>query len=295
MSTRCLQYHDNAQHLATRTHHHDHGRLTNEFASRRLFLTPWALASLGLMACSDGATSPGGGTTSTAGGQATSTAAGTTTTGSGGSTSVSSGAAGTTSSTSTGGGSTGSGGTTGSGGGGGASGGSAGGGGSQGGLSGGTGGSTMMGDASDNFDAGGRRDASLDASGASDASRSDAGARPARVLLYSFSTLTIGTVPAQITGFKQKLEGWQYQVDESKDPAVFTDANLAKYAAVGMINTCFYPFGANKAGAADLRGAAKVRTAGWWPLRHTLRRCHVPVRHATPSLQSAHRRAGGQR
>lgn len=75
--------------------------------------------------------------------------------------------------------------------------------------------------------------------------------RPARVLLYSFSTLDIPSVPAQLALFKQKLEGWQYEVDQSKDPAVFTDASLAKYAAVGMINTCFSPFGANKDGAPE--------------------------------------------
>lgn len=72
--------------------------------------------------------------------------------------------------------------------------------------------------------------------------------RPARVLLYSFSTLDIPSVPAQLMIFKQKLEGWQYEVDESEDPAVFTDTNLENYAAVGMINTCFYPFGANQSG-----------------------------------------------
>jgi type 1 glutamine amidotransferase len=83
------------------------------------------------------------------------------------------------------------------------------------------------------------------------ATGADAPARPMRVLLYSFSTLDIPSVPAQLATFRKKLEGWQYQVDESKDPAAFTDAALAKYAAVAMINTCFYPFGANNAGAAE--------------------------------------------
>ena len=69
--------------------------------------------------------------------------------------------------------------------------------------------------------------------------------RPARVLLYSFSTLDIPSVPAQLATLRGKLESWSYQVDESEDPAAFTDTNLARYAAVGMINTCFYPFGAN--------------------------------------------------
>lgn len=86
--------------------------------------------------------------------------------------------------------------------------------------------------------------------------------RPARVLLYSFSTLDIPSVPAQLSLFKQKLEGWQYQVDQSKDPTVFSDANLAKYAAVGMINTCFYPFGANKSGAAESQALQKFLQQG---------------------------------
>jgi len=90
----------------------------------------------------------------------------------------------------------------------------------------------------------------------------DGGGRPARVLLYSFSTLDIPSVPAQLSIFKQKLEGWQYQVDQSKDPAVFTDANLARYAAVGMINTCFYPFGANNAGSAESQALQRFLQAG---------------------------------
>ena len=92
--------------------------------------------------------------------------------------------------------------------------------------------------------------------------RPDGSARPARVLLYTFSTLDIPSVPAQLTIFKQKLEGWQYQVDQSKDPAVFTDANLARYAAVGMINTCFYPFGANNAGSAESQALQRFLQAG---------------------------------
>ena len=82
------------------------------------------------------------------------------------------------------------------------------------------------------------------------------------MLLYYFSTYDISSVPAQLTVFKQKLEGWQYQVDQSKDPAVFTDTNLARYAAVGMINTCFYPFGANAAGTAESQALQKFLQAG---------------------------------
>jgi cytochrome c len=75
--------------------------------------------------------------------------------------------------------------------------------------------------------------------------------RPARVLLYWFSTLNIPSVPAQLDIFSDHLEELGYEVDRSVDPAAFSDANLARYAAVGMINTCFFPFGANQSGAAE--------------------------------------------
>ncbi len=75
----------------------------------------------------------------------------------------------------------------------------------------------------------------------------DAGlALPKRVLLYHFSTFNIPSVPAQITYLKSKLTEWQFESDDSVDPAQFTDANLAAYGAVAMINTCFEPFGAGK-------------------------------------------------
>jgi len=95
-----------------------------------------------------------------------------------------------------------------------------------------------------------------------DGGATDGPARPMRVLLYSFSTLDIATVPAQLTYLKQKLEGWGYTVDQSKDPTVFTDTGLAKYAAVGMINTCFFPFGANNMGAAESQALQKFLKAG---------------------------------
>jgi type 1 glutamine amidotransferase len=90
-------------------------------------------------------------------------------------------------------------------------------------------------------------------SGGSAGSGNDAGSsgtgggptRPARVLLYFFSTLEIASVPQQLAFLEQRLESWDYEVVQSEDPAIFTDSNLAEYAAVGMINTCFYPFGAN--------------------------------------------------
>ncbi len=75
--------------------------------------------------------------------------------------------------------------------------------------------------------------------------------RPARVLLYSFSTLNIPSVPAQLTILSQHLQEWGYEVDESVDPGVFTDESLTQYAAVGMINTCFSPFGEGNNGQAE--------------------------------------------
>jgi type 1 glutamine amidotransferase len=66
------------------------------------------------------------------------------------------------------------------------------------------------------------------------------------VLLYHFSTLVIDTVPAQLTIYKSKLSSWGFESDDSIDPAQITDANLARYGAVAMINTCFEPFGAGK-------------------------------------------------
>jgi type 1 glutamine amidotransferase len=106
----------------------------------------------------------------------------------------------------------------------------------------------------------GGADASDAASG--DGASGGAAGRPARVLLYYFSTLDIPSVTNQLAIYKKKLEGWQYQVDQSKDPAVFTDQNLAKYAAVGMINTCFYPFGANQAGTTQSQALQKFVQAG---------------------------------
>lgn len=77
------------------------------------------------------------------------------------------------------------------------------------------------------------------------------------MLLYHFSTLNIPTVPQQLEILTEKLATWGYQVDSSDSPDVFADENLEGYAAVGMINTCFSPFGANNDGAEE--GAALQR------------------------------------
>jgi hypothetical protein len=62
----------------------------------------------------------------------------------------------------------------------------------------------------------------------------DAAPLPARVLLYHFSTLVIDTVPAQLAFLKAKLAEWQFDTDDSVDPAAFTDASLARYRAGAM-------------------------------------------------------------
>jgi type 1 glutamine amidotransferase len=111
------------------------------------------------------------------------------------------------------------------------------------GMANGGGGSGTGGSAGGGNNAGGAGAGSGNAAG--NAGAGGAPSRPARVLLYFFSTLDIASVPAQLAFLEQRLESWDYEVVQSEDPAVFTDSNLANYAAVGMINTCFYPFGAS--------------------------------------------------
>lgn len=74
---------------------------------------------------------------------------------------------------------------------------------------------------------------------------------PRRVLLYSFSTFAIASVPAQLSILSNKLQEWQYEVEMSQDPAKITDSSLARYAAVAMVNTCFFPFGSGASGIAE--------------------------------------------
>lgn len=196
---------------------------------------------------SGGGTTPGGKAGSTGAGGSVAGTGGATGAGSGGSGQSSAGTAGTTG---TGGGSAGTSGL--AGGSGGATAGTGGGPGTGGGSgdqgSGGSGGSSSP------TDAGAGGNGHSDGSAAGDAS-----ARPARVLLYWFSKggNVDPSVPMQITDYKQKLMGWQYTVDDSQDPSVFTDANLAKYAAVGMINNCYSPFGVT--GSQDNKGTAQAQ------------------------------------
>jgi hypothetical protein len=74
---------------------------------------------------------------------------------------------------------------------------------------------------------------------------------PKRVLLYHFSTLVIDSVPAQITLLKSQLTTWGYEVEDSIKPDDLSTSNLARFGGVGMINTCFEPFGAGKSGEAQ--------------------------------------------
>jgi type 1 glutamine amidotransferase len=83
-----------------------------------------------------------------------------------------------------------------------------------------------------------------------------------RVLLYHFSTAVIDTVPAQLTFYKDLLTSWGYTSDDSVDPAKFTDAGLAAYGAVAMINTCFAPFGAGQDGASQSAALQKFVARG---------------------------------
>jgi type 1 glutamine amidotransferase len=58
-------------------------------------------------------------------------------------------------------------------------------------------------------------------------------------------------VPTQLTLLQQQLETWGYEVEQSDDPADLSAANLALFGGVGMINTCFEPFGAGQSGEAQ--------------------------------------------
>ena len=66
---------------------------------------------------------------------------------------------------------------------------------------------------------------------------------PKRVLLYSFSTLNIPSVPQQLTLLETQLKAWGYEVERSVKPDDLNTTNLARFGGVGMINTCFEPFG----------------------------------------------------
>lgn len=194
------------------------------------------IAWAALSGCSDGGQSATG-----SGGTGT-TGAGTGPTNSAGNTSAGSTSGGSASGGSTTGGST----TAGS-----SSGGSVSGGTSTGGASGGTGGSGVSGGSnagSGGSSAGGTNAAGSGGAGGTNGGSAGAGGGgstlPKRVLLYDYNaTPTIPTTPQQITFLKTQFMTWGYEVDESKDPADINATKLAMYGAVGMVNTCFTPFG----------------------------------------------------
>lgn len=72
-----------------------------------------------------------------------------------------------------------------------------------------------------------------------------------RVLLYHFSTLTIDTVPEQLTLLRGALESWGYDVEESAQPQDIRADNLERFTGVAMVNTCFEPFGSGRPGDAE--------------------------------------------
>jgi type 1 glutamine amidotransferase len=63
--------------------------------------------------------------------------------------------------------------------------------------------------------------------------------------------LVIDSLPMQLTRLRQKLEGWGYEVVISEDPSSLATDELTRFAAVGMINTCFEPFGVGQNGLAE--------------------------------------------
>jgi type 1 glutamine amidotransferase len=66
--------------------------------------------------------------------------------------------------------------------------------------------------------------------------------------MYHFSTLAIAGVAEQIALFKTQLTTWGYEVEDSVKPEDISTTNLARFGGVGMINTCFEPFGMGKTG-----------------------------------------------
>lgn len=85
---------------------------------------------------------------------------------------------------------------------------------------------------------------------------------PKRVLLYHFSTLTIASVPEQLTLLGARLREWGYDVEESVNPADLNPTKLATLGGVGMINTCFEPFGKGSTGTTQTAALAAFVEAG---------------------------------
>ncbi len=118
--------------------------------------------------------------------------------------------------------------------------------GGAGGAAGGVGGTPLAGTAGDGGSAGAAGAAGL----------------PKRVLLYHFSTLNIPSVSAQLTVLTNQLTSWGYDVQDSVSAADLSAESLAQFGGVGMINTCFEPFGQNKMGEAETAALAAFVEAG---------------------------------
>jgi type 1 glutamine amidotransferase len=126
-----------------------------------------------------------------------------------------------------------------------------------------SGGQNMMPNGGDAGTASGSGGGAGSSAGSSGSGGGDSGPNlPKRVLLYTFSTLEIASVPAQVTALTEALEAWGYEVESNEDPASFTDQNLARFGAVGMINTCFEPFGAGQSGDAETAALKRFVEAG---------------------------------
>ncbi len=142
-----------------------------------------------------------------------------------------------------------------------------------------TGGSAAGGASAGNGGAGGASAGSGGSASGSGGSAGSGGAGnstlPKRVLLYHFSTLVIPSVPAQITLLKTQLTTWGYEVEDSVKPEDLSATNLARFGGVGMINTCFEPFGTGKTGEAQ--------TAALKPSSKTAAGCSAPTARASPS------------
>lgn len=85
---------------------------------------------------------------------------------------------------------------------------------------------------------------------------------PKRVLLYHFSTLDIPSVSTQLSILSDLLMDWGYEVKSSVSASELSSASLAQYGGVGMINTCFEPFGAGKMGEAETAALKSFVEAG---------------------------------
>jgi type 1 glutamine amidotransferase len=101
-----------------------------------------------------------------------------------------------------------------------------------------------------------------EAAGGSAGSGTTAPDLPKNILLYTFSTLEIPSVPDQVQLLTSTLQGLGFAAEASADPAIFNDDDLARFGAVGMINTCFEPFGAGQPGTEETAALERFVESG---------------------------------